>query len=201
MKIGPDKPVVGATLVVARPRRQPVFVPLCSLRKAMVIPRLTRRNTLCSLFFLRVPRALCGATPRTCQTLGFALRYTHNRLRSPRMISLSVYLTAKEGREAALETAIKERSVWIANDLAMTQQPRVSCAPRSTPPSAMRTSPPSRPTSPPSPTRWSPTGAPSRSASTGSPATSTRRSGRRSSSTAPTSPTPSSIATRLGACK
>ena len=34
------------------------------------------------------------------------------------MISLSVYLTAKEGREAALETAIKE--VWIA---AMTQQP------------------------------------------------------------------------------
>ena len=75
MKIGPDKPVVGATLVVARPRRQPVFVPLCALRKAMVIPSAARnlksspnktrpiRNTLCSLFFLRVPRALCDATP------------------------------------------------------------------------------------------------------------------------------------------
>ena len=38
MKIGPDKPVVGATLVVARSRHQPVFIPLCGLRKAMVIP-------------------------------------------------------------------------------------------------------------------------------------------------------------------
>ena len=34
------------------------------------------------------------------------------------MISLNVYLTAKEGQEAALETAIKD--VWIA---AMTRQP------------------------------------------------------------------------------
>ena len=34
------------------------------------------------------------------------------------MISLNVYLTAKEGQEAVLETAIKD--VWIA---AMTQQP------------------------------------------------------------------------------
>ncbi len=34
------------------------------------------------------------------------------------MISLNVYLTAKEGQEAALETAIKD--VWIS---AMTQQP------------------------------------------------------------------------------
>ena len=38
MKIGTDKPVVGATLVVARSQRQPVFIPLCGLRKAMVIP-------------------------------------------------------------------------------------------------------------------------------------------------------------------
>ena len=42
MKIGPDKPVVGATLVVARPRHQPVFIPLCGLRKAMVIPSAAR---------------------------------------------------------------------------------------------------------------------------------------------------------------
>ena len=34
------------------------------------------------------------------------------------MISLNVYLTAKDGQEAALETAIKD--VWIA---AMTEQP------------------------------------------------------------------------------
>ena len=38
MKIGSGKPVVGATLVVARSRRQPIFIPLCGLRKAMVIP-------------------------------------------------------------------------------------------------------------------------------------------------------------------
>ena len=38
MKIGSCKPVVGATLVVARPRRQPIFIPLCGLHKAMVIP-------------------------------------------------------------------------------------------------------------------------------------------------------------------
>ena len=31
MKTGPVKPVVGATLVVARPRRQPIFIPLCGL--------------------------------------------------------------------------------------------------------------------------------------------------------------------------
>ena len=42
MKIGTDKPVVGATLVVARSRRQPVFIPLCGLRKAMVIPSAAR---------------------------------------------------------------------------------------------------------------------------------------------------------------
>ena len=38
MKIGTDKPVVGATLVVARSRHQPVLIPICGLRKAMVIP-------------------------------------------------------------------------------------------------------------------------------------------------------------------
>ena len=38
MKITSGKPVVGATLVVARSRHQPVFIPLCGLRKAMVIP-------------------------------------------------------------------------------------------------------------------------------------------------------------------
>ena len=37
MKIGSGKPVVGATLVVARSRHQPVFIPLCGLCKAMVI--------------------------------------------------------------------------------------------------------------------------------------------------------------------
>ena len=42
MKIGPDKPVVGATLVVARSRHQPVLIPLCGLRKAMVIPNCER---------------------------------------------------------------------------------------------------------------------------------------------------------------
>ena len=38
LKVGSGKPVVGATLVVARSRHQPVFIPLCGLRKAMVIP-------------------------------------------------------------------------------------------------------------------------------------------------------------------
>ena len=38
MKIGSGKPVVGATLVVARSLHQPIFIPLCGLRKAMVIP-------------------------------------------------------------------------------------------------------------------------------------------------------------------
>ena len=38
MKTGPGKPVVGATLVVARSRHQPVFIPSYGLRKAMVIP-------------------------------------------------------------------------------------------------------------------------------------------------------------------
>ena len=42
MKIGSGKPVVGATLVVVRSRRRPVFIPLCDLRKAMVIPRCAR---------------------------------------------------------------------------------------------------------------------------------------------------------------
>jgi hypothetical protein len=38
MKIGSGKPVVGATLVVARSRRQPVFIPLMWPDKAIVIP-------------------------------------------------------------------------------------------------------------------------------------------------------------------
>ena len=37
MKIGSGKPVVGATLVVARSRHQPVFISLCGLHNAMVI--------------------------------------------------------------------------------------------------------------------------------------------------------------------
>ena len=44
MKIGSGKPVVGATLVVARPRRQPIFIPLCGLHKAMVIPNAAKRS-------------------------------------------------------------------------------------------------------------------------------------------------------------
>ena len=38
MKISPGKPRVGAPLVVARPRRLPIFIPLYGLFKAMVIP-------------------------------------------------------------------------------------------------------------------------------------------------------------------
>ena len=38
MKIGSGKPVVEATLVVARSRSQPNFIPLCGIRKAMAIP-------------------------------------------------------------------------------------------------------------------------------------------------------------------
>ena len=49
MKIGHVKPVVGATLVVARSRRQPVFIPLCGLRNAMVIPRSAATKNLQSL--------------------------------------------------------------------------------------------------------------------------------------------------------
>ena len=37
-KIGSGKPLVGATLVVARSRHQPVFIPLCGIHMAMVIP-------------------------------------------------------------------------------------------------------------------------------------------------------------------
>ena len=39
LKITPVQPPVGATLVVAPSRRQPFFIPLCDLRKAMVILR------------------------------------------------------------------------------------------------------------------------------------------------------------------
>ena len=44
MKIASGKPAVGATLVVARSRHQPVFIPLCGLRKAMVIPNVAERS-------------------------------------------------------------------------------------------------------------------------------------------------------------
>ena len=55
MKIGPDKPVVGATLVVARPRHQPVFIPLCGLRKAMVIPNAAQPHPVIPLKIAYVP--------------------------------------------------------------------------------------------------------------------------------------------------
>ena len=42
MKIASGKPVVGATLVVARPRRQPIFISLYGLHKAIVIPNAER---------------------------------------------------------------------------------------------------------------------------------------------------------------
>ena len=42
MEIGSGKPVVGATLVVARSRHQPGFIPLCGLCKAIVIPSVAR---------------------------------------------------------------------------------------------------------------------------------------------------------------
>ena len=44
MKIGSGKPNVGATLVVALSRRQPIFIPLCGLHKAMVIPNEAERS-------------------------------------------------------------------------------------------------------------------------------------------------------------
>ena len=46
MKIGSGKPVVGATLVVARSRHQPVFISLCGLHNAMVI---AMKTGLCGL--------------------------------------------------------------------------------------------------------------------------------------------------------
>ena len=49
MKAGTGKPVVGATLVVARSQRQPVFIPLCGLRNAMVILRSAATKNLQSL--------------------------------------------------------------------------------------------------------------------------------------------------------
>ena len=49
MKTGSGKPAVGATLVVARSRRQPVFILLCGLRKAMVILRSEATKNLQSL--------------------------------------------------------------------------------------------------------------------------------------------------------
>ena len=60
MKIGTDKPVVGAILVVARSRRQPVFIPLCGLHKAMVIPSearnlksmITRPDSQCHVYVM-----------------------------------------------------------------------------------------------------------------------------------------------------
>ena len=52
MKIGPDKPVVGATLVVARPRHQPVLIPICGLHKAMVIPNAAQPHPVIPLKIL-----------------------------------------------------------------------------------------------------------------------------------------------------
>ena len=63
MKTGSGKPVVGATLVVARSRHQPVFISLCGLCKAMVIPAKERHPELGygagSNTPLRDLRALC----------------------------------------------------------------------------------------------------------------------------------------------
>ena len=64
MKTGSGKPVVGATLVVARSRHQPVFISLYGLCKAMVIPAKERHPELGygagSNTPLRDLRALCG---------------------------------------------------------------------------------------------------------------------------------------------
>ena len=49
MKTGSGKPAIGVTLVVARSRRQPVFILLCGLRKAMVILRSEATKNLQSL--------------------------------------------------------------------------------------------------------------------------------------------------------
>ena len=49
MKIASDKPVVGATLVVAHPRHQPVLIPLCGLHKAMVIPNAAQPTWLIAM--------------------------------------------------------------------------------------------------------------------------------------------------------
>ena len=62
LKIGSVKPVVGATLVVARSRRQPVFIPLCGLRNAMVILRSAATKNLQSL----PRRADRGRQERNC---------------------------------------------------------------------------------------------------------------------------------------
>ena len=61
MKIGTDKPVVGATLVVARPRRQPVFIPLCGLHKAMVIPNAAQPHPVIAMK-IGTDKPVVGAT-------------------------------------------------------------------------------------------------------------------------------------------
>ena len=61
MKIGPDKPVVGATLVVARSRRQPVLIPLCGLHKAMVIPNAAQPHPVIAMK-IGTDKPVVGAT-------------------------------------------------------------------------------------------------------------------------------------------
>ena len=60
-KIGTGKPVVGATLVVARSRRQPIFISLMWPDKAMVIPA---KQDLCkTLSPLSATSALSAVNP------------------------------------------------------------------------------------------------------------------------------------------
>ena len=61
MKIGTDKPVVGATLVVARPRHQPVLIPICGLHKAMVIPNAAQPHSVIAMK-IGTDKPVVGAT-------------------------------------------------------------------------------------------------------------------------------------------
>ena len=99
MKIGHVKPVVGATLVVVRSRRQPVFIPLCGLRKAMVIPSVARN--------LGCPVNVVGTIPATRPVLyGEDFWIPHSAaLRSEYLIRVATLITWNEDRRAPVAGA------------------------------------------------------------------------------------------------
>ena len=85
--------------MVARPRRKPIFVPLCGLRKAMVIPSVARN--------LGCPVNVVGAIPATRPVLyGEDFWIPHfAALRSEYLTRVATLITWNEDRRAPVAGA------------------------------------------------------------------------------------------------
>ena len=148
MKIGTDKPVVGATLVVARSRRQPIFIPLCGLHKAMVIPSearnlksmITRPDSQCHVYVMTNSGKQRENSPgrlylRT-DTLDSStpLRYAQNDSDGVAFSSLEsgsivkcLPLSARRGRDTERGGVLSHSSQQDQPNLTITQQNATKC--------------------------------------------------------------------------